>query len=189
MSFYSRWQTLIDEDRHTALVFGFFRHAPVSIALEPWLTQVLARPVRPQPLRPGSFWPVLPSIVAGWTSTEPELVFDASDDVGPLKVVVEVKPGSEMHTFEQISREVLDVATVTGASRIALVMIGADLGPPATTVDWPSRLAAEVLRRGLAVETETGYSSFALIGEIVAAAADANPDWKAYAEDVSAQLK
>ena len=59
MSFYSRWQPLVDEDRHTALVFGFFRHAPVADALEPWLERVIGRPLKATPLRPDSFWPNL----------------------------------------------------------------------------------------------------------------------------------
>ncbi len=189
MSFYSRWQPLVDEDRHTALVFGFFRHAPVALGLEPWLTAVLGRPVRAQPLAPQSFWPMLPSVVSGWASTEPELVFDAHDATGPLKIVVEVKPGYSMHTIEQITREVIDVSTVVAPRRIALLMVGADLGPPTTTAGWRTIIAAAVREHRLDVEAETHYSSFALIGETIAAVGRTRPEWGAYAADVLAQLK
>lgn len=189
MGFYSQWQPLVDEDRHTALVFGFFRHAPVALALRPWLSRVLGRPVEPEPLEPTSFWPALPSSGDGPTVTVPELVFDAVDARGALKVVVEVKPGSDMHRLEQIRREALDTATHSGSSRVAVVMVGADLGPTASTETWPTDLAAQAATLNPAVEVEVGYSSFALIGETITAAGWADAAWKPYADDVIAQLK
>ena len=189
MSFYSRWQPLLDEDQHTALVFGFFRHAPVSIALEPWLCLVLGRSVTAEPLQPRSSWPLLPSIIEGSTATEPELVFDANDASGPLKVVVEVKPGIGMQTVEQLSREIIDVATVTGATRVVLVAVDADLGASASTSDWQRQVIDRVHTHGLAVDVWIHPSPFSLIGEVIAAAGKQNPDWKPYADDVTAQLK
>ena len=189
MGFYSCWQPLADEDRHTALVFGFLRHAPVRLALGPWLSGVLGRSVAPEPLAPESFWPELPSIVDGQTVTIPELVFEATDERGPITVVIEVKPGSGVHTFEQISREVIDTANHHRSRRIAVVMVGADLAAPTETTAWLTRIQAEILTRSLAVEAEIAYSSFALLGEVIATAADRDPAWQSYADDVAAQLR
>jgi len=74
-----------------------------------------------------------------------------------------------MHTIEQITREVIDVSTVVAPRRIALLMVGADLGPPTTTAGWRTIIAAAVREHRLDVEAETHYSSFALIGETIAA--------------------
>jgi hypothetical protein len=189
MGFYSQWQPLVDEDRHTALVFGFFRHAPVALGLAPWLSGVLGRPVAPHPLEPASFWPALPSTSDGQAMTVPELVFDATDSSGELKVVIEVKPGSDMHRLDQIRREALDAAERSGTARVVVVMVGADLAPPASTADWPAELAHAAASRRVAVEIETAYSSFALIGETIAAAGQTDDAWKPYADDVVAQLK
>lgn len=188
MSFYSRWQPLLDEDRHTALVFGFLRHAPVGLALVPWLERVLDRPVTAEPLAASSFWPTLPSVVAGSEWTEPELVFDA-DDGQPLKVIVEVKPGYEMHELSQIAREVVDVAASSGGARAAMVMVGADLGRPASTDGWDGEVAAAAMAAGLTLETEVHYSSFALLGQVIRSAGMAHPEWHTYATDVLAQLQ
>jgi hypothetical protein len=189
LRFYSRWQPLLDEDRHTALVFGFFRHAPASFALDPWLSEVIGRSVRSCPLEPQCFWPTLLSVVEGSIETEPELVFDVDDDVGRLRVVVEVKPGYGMHTIEQVTREVIDVAAPGRAPRIVLVMIGADLGPPREMIDWPERVAAAVTTRGFEASTETRYSSFAQIGTAIDRCGAEHPEWARYATDVTAQLK
>ena len=58
VTFYSQRQPLVEEDRHTALVLGFLRPAPVAGALEPWLGVVLGREVRAKPMdhlaRPGA---------------------------------------------------------------------------------------------------------------------------------------
>jgi hypothetical protein len=132
VSFLSRWQPLRDEDAHTALVFGFLRHAPTAVALDRWLRSTLARPVSAVPLPETSFWPTFSSIVRGSQYTEPELVF-AADDGAQLTVIVEVKPGYDMFNLAQLSREVIDVANETDARRIACVMVGADLGPPSST--------------------------------------------------------
>src|SRR4051812_7008909 len=121
MKYFSNWQPLSNEDRHTALLFGFMRHAPVLHALNPWLSLVLGRDVAAAPLEQGSFWPTFPSRVPGSLLTQPELVFDAHDG-RPLTVVVEVKPGYGMLDLAQISREVIDTAAFRKASRVACVM-------------------------------------------------------------------
>src|SRR5688572_22230418 len=52
LTFLSHWQPLRNEDAHTALVFGFLRHADPEYGLGPWLTSVLQRerPVTAAPL-------------------------------------------------------------------------------------------------------------------------------------------
>jgi hypothetical protein len=187
VSFYSRWQPLVDEDRHTALVFGFLRHAPADLGLGPWLEEVLRRTVSAIALEPSSFWPNLPSVVVGSVSTVPELVFEA-DDGQPLNVIVEVKPGFGMHYIDQIAREATDVASSTGATRIAVVMVGADLGRPASTVSWDDEVAARLAAAGLDVRSELYYSSFAELGDVIRRVAAARPEWNAYATDVLHQL-
>lgn len=76
-----------------------------------------------------NFWPTLPSVYPGSVTTQPELVFDATDPE-PRKVVIEIKPGYGQQSLDQIVREVVDVAVRSSASRIACVMVGADLGAP-----------------------------------------------------------
>src|SRR5713226_5000354 len=120
MSFLSRWQPLRDEDAHTALVFGFLRHAPTHAALDIWLSRTLGRPVSAEQFERSCFWPTVPSVISGSHYTEPELVL-AADDGAPLTVVVEVKPGYDMHAVEQIGREVIDVAYDSRERRIACV--------------------------------------------------------------------
>jgi hypothetical protein len=79
MIFLSNSQPLLNEDRHTALVFGFMRHAPTNLALNPWLSKVLGRSVEALPLRQHDFWPTLTSRVPGSVRTESELAFEADD--------------------------------------------------------------------------------------------------------------
>lgn len=62
MKYLSNWQPLVNEDRHTALLFGFMRHAPVESALNPWPSAVLGRPMRARALTQDAFWPNLPSV-------------------------------------------------------------------------------------------------------------------------------
>src|SRR4051794_30210440 len=107
MKYFSNWQPLLNEDRHTALLFGFLRHAPVSSALNPWLSDVLGRPAQAAPLGQSAFWPTFPSRVPGSLLTQPELVFDAHDGA-PITIVVEVKPGYAMLDLSQVAREVVD---------------------------------------------------------------------------------
>src|SRR4051812_6116486 len=57
LSFFTHWQPLHNEDAHTALVFGYLRHAPKSRALEPWLTATLRRAVKLPALPREGFWP------------------------------------------------------------------------------------------------------------------------------------
>src|SRR5438045_2454534 len=130
MSFLARWQPLHHEDAHTALVFGFFRHAPTHAALDVWLSRALGRPVTAEPFDRSCFWPTFASVIAGSQYTVPELVLP-TDDGAPLTVVIEVKPGYDMHAAEQIGREMIDVAHDSRLERIACVMVGADLSRPA----------------------------------------------------------
>ena len=92
VSFFTHWQPLHNEDAHTALVFGYLRHAPAKHGLEPWLTATIARPVTAPELEHGSFWPAYLSGHEGQQRTFPDLGFDANDG-GQLLVLVEVKPG------------------------------------------------------------------------------------------------
>ena len=189
MSFLANWQPLRDENAHTALTFGFLRHAPVEHALNPWLTDVLERPVTArQPLTHESFWPSHPSIYEGLRRTEPDLAFFA-DDVEPLLIVVEAKPGFSQQELMQISREVVDAAAYTGEQRVALIMIGADRGVPAVTAGWEDELRAELGRHDLAeVEVELRYCSWARLGRAVDGSAENASAWRRYADDVLAQL-
>ena len=111
MKYFANWQPLRNEDAHTSLVFGFMRHAPVTNALNPWLSEVLGRPVLAESIEPGEFWPVYPSRIEGHHRTEPELVFDA-DDGRPLVVIVEAKPGFGQHLKAQITREIVDASSL-----------------------------------------------------------------------------
>jgi hypothetical protein len=189
VSFLSRWQPLRDEDAHTALVFGFLRHAPTTVALDRWLTSTLGRPVSALPLERSSFWPSLESVVEGSQFTEPELVFEANDG-GLLTVVIEVKPGYGMFMLGQLSREVIDVANVTGARRIASVMVGADLGPPASNVGWEEQIRAEAgAKLSFPIEVSLHYSSFAALGSAIEDCGREHPEWAPYAVDVTAQLR
>lgn len=190
MKYLSNWQPLANEDRHTALLFGFMRHAPVAAALNPWLSRVLDKPVNATPLSQQAFWPSLRSVVPGSVRTEPELVFFA-DDGAPLTVVVEVKPGYGMLQLDQICREVVDVASATGASRVACVMIGADLGPPMDLGEWRAdarRSVAELLP-DQTVDVDLAYASFASLGRAARSCAESRPEWSPYAEDVLSQLR
>lgn len=190
MKFLSNWQPLINEDRHTALLFGFMRHAPAASALNPWLSRVLGRSAEAEPLGQHEFWPNLRSVVPGSVSTQPELLLRANDGA-PLTVVIEVKPGYGMLQLGQICREVVDTASATGAARIACVMVGADLGPPMHLGAWLDDVTRS-LREHLpdqTVEAELRYASFASLGQAARECADRRPEWRAYADDVVAQLR
>jgi hypothetical protein len=189
MKYLSNWQPLVNEDRHTALLFGFMRHAPVE-ALDSWLSLTLGRSVEAVPLRQQAFWPNLPSVIPGSLMTQPELVFEA-DDGSPLTVVVEVKPGYSMLELDQICREVVDVANARGASRVSCLMVGADLNAPMDLRAWCAKVE-EALQENLPeriVEAELAYASFASLGRGARDFAAGTPEWSAYAEDVLAQLR
>src|SRR3954468_12904307 len=87
LSFFAYWQPLHNEDAHTALVFGYLRHAPEKHALEAWLLAPVGRTVRvPAPARDG-FWPTYLSRHDEHKRTVPDLAFDAFEDDGePLLV-------------------------------------------------------------------------------------------------------
>lgn len=188
MSFLSRWQPLNDENAHTALVFGFLRHAPAQAALDVWLSRTLGRSVSAEPFERSCFWRTVPSVIPGSHYTEPELVLIA-DDGAPLTVVVEVKPGYDMHAVEQIAREVIDVSHDSRERRIACVMIGADLGRPPSSEGWLEQIiAAAQSHLDWPIDVELHYSSFAELGQVIAECGSQLPEWSRYAADVNAQL-
>jgi hypothetical protein len=192
LKFYTRWQRVAGEDARTALVFGFMRHAPAACALNPWLTEVLGRPVEAEPLEPASFWPSYASTTASWT--EPDLGFPANDG-RPLWVIVEAKAGYAQHTSEQIKREVVDTARderarAQGASRIAVIMVGANLRNPYDDLEmWRADIAAELAAEQVSdVEANISYSSWDQLGEHIRSCGRSKPEWAAYAQDVVGQL-
>ncbi len=190
MKYFARWQPLGDEDAHTALVFGFLRHAPVDAALAPWLTEVLDRSVTvEEPLAPRDFWPCYSSRMEGSMRTEPELVFWA-DDARPLLVVIEVKPSFDQHYVEQLVREAVDTAATEKPARLALVMVGADLIPSSHVARWQDALHTALGRHGLGhVEATLHYSSWALLGQCIRSSVTMAPDWRRYADDVPYKLR
>jgi len=186
---YENWLPLDSEDAQTALVFGALRHLPVEHGLRPWLSTVLSRSVKAAPLEVEDFWPRLPSIVDGSTTTEPELVFEVNDGQ-PLLIVIENKPRHGGHTVEQISREAVDTAKQRGAARLALVMVGGDIGPPMDVTAWHAGTIARLQEYGLSdVEFELFYSSWAAIGRVLKDCAERQPTWARYIEDALAQLR
>jgi hypothetical protein len=189
VKFYSLWQPPETEDLQTALVFGFFRHAPVALALQPWLADVLGRDVAVDPLAVDDFWPQFPSVVEGHERTEPELVFHA-DDGSPIVVIIEAKPGYGQHEEQQLSREVLDTVHAEDARRLVLIMVGADIGSPPEMPDWQAAVASTMSERGLAdVQIEWHYSSWARLGRHIESCATADPAWSSYSDDVLTQLR
>jgi hypothetical protein len=190
LKLYSVWQPLDDEDQRTAMVFGFLRHAPVEHGLSRWLSEILERAVVAKPLEPEDFWPGYTSHMPNCTATYPELVFEAEDAAGPLHVVVEAKPGSGMHTTEQLAREVVDTAHEEPAPRIALIAIGADLGAPVERPQWQAAINAALAAHGPPGAAATVYySSWARLGDRIEAAAEAVPALAVYADDVIAQMR
>jgi len=189
MKLYATWQPLVNEDAQTALVFGMLRHLPVERALLPWLQGVLGRAVTAEPLQPGNFWPSYDSVFKGANWTEPELVFEV-DDSEPLLVIVENKPGFSGHRLEQLAREAVDTAKTEKPRRIALIMVGADLGPPMDVTAWREEIAAALKKHDLGeVGIELVYSSWAALGRVIKGCAEAEPAWTAYVEDALAQLR
>lgn len=94
-----------------------------------------------------------------------------------------------MHTFEQLSREVVDFATQQKAERVAMVMIGADLGAPAEAAGWRHQLEEVLSAHGLTTAGELHYSSFASVGRAIARCGQHSPEWRRYADVVVTQLR
>ncbi|MDQ3608943.1 MAG: hypothetical protein M3459_08590 [Actinomycetota bacterium] len=189
MKFDSNWQPLRNEDAQTALVFGFLRHAPTALALDPWLTETLGVDARGEALTPVSFWPHYPAQDPGQTYTEPDLVVKA-DDGKPVLVVVEAKPTHGGHTGEQLRREAVDVASRGAPTRVVVVLVGADLGPPVELGAWEESARAATHEAGLSeVAVEFKYSSWARLGGVIQRAAQSDPAWAAYADDVRSKLQ
>jgi len=189
--FYSTWQPLdgATEDQQTALVFGFLRHAPADDVLKPWLTEVL-EPDQEQavsPLAASDFWPDYSSIVDGSKRTQPEVVFEINAG-GPMLVVIENKVSDAAHFLEQISREVVDAANSRGAKRVALIMIGPDLGSPYPLKSWEAEIREALGKYGLPrVRPRVYYSSWASLGKHIERSS--STAFGRYASDVVEQLK
>lgn len=188
MKFYSVWQPLKNEDAHTALVFGFLRHAPPELALRPWLKEIVGGEVVAGPLAPGEFWPRYPSSVDEHKATEPDLAFPV--DGGNSWVIIEAKPLYKQHEPGQLGREVVDTVRATGAKRATVIMVGADLGVPrayeAFETEVRQRLGAHDVGP---IELQLAYSSWAQLGAHVEACGHAAPEWRTYSDDVLEQLK
>lgn len=185
MKFYSVWQPLKNEDAHTALVFGFLRHAPPELALQPWLQSVLGPPVKTNSLSIEHFWPPYPS--SHQEITEPDLAFPV--DGGDSWVIVEAKPSYQQHAASQLSREVIDTVAATGASHVTLIMVAADLGEPPEREAWEQHIRAKLAESGLGAKMRLAYSSWADLGAQIEACGQASSAWAAYAADVLQQLR
>lgn len=189
MKFESHWQPLRNEDAQTALVFGFLRHAPTSLALDVWLSDLLKRPATGSPLEVTSFWPRYPAGQDGGVFTEPDVVIDA-DDGQPLLVIVECKPLYGQHTPEQLAREAVDAARHLEPERVAVVLVAADPGAPADLPAWEQQARADLAADGMAaIQVDFLYSSWARLARAVEHAARTDAAWRAYAHDVLTRLR
>jgi hypothetical protein len=121
--FYRLWQPLdgASEDVHTALVFGYLRHAPAKAALAPWLTHV-GEPVAVDELELDAHWPDYESVFGG-TTTQPELAFSAAIG-GRMRLIVIENKIYEPHTLDQTHRELIDSVRKGDAIDATLVMVG-----------------------------------------------------------------
>lgn len=187
--FYANWQPPRIEDALTALVFGFMRHAPSEICLDPWLSTILRRPITTHGLELSDFWPQFDSSFEAQDRTEPDLVFDASDGE-PLVVVVECKPGYRMHNVEQLVRETVDVGKSEPTRRLALIAVGADVSPHAELQNWQLAVRSGLDDQGLGdMAVEVRHASWASLGDHVEKAATSEPIFARYASDLLQQLR
>lgn len=188
MKFFANWQPLKNEDAHTALVFGFLRHAPADEALNPWLSDVLGHDVHVEQLQRADFWPRYPS--EDQDVTEPDLAFTArAEDQRHMWIVIEAKPHYHQHVATQLVREAVDTARHTGATRLALIMIGADLGAPAETPAWEQQINSFLEQRIGGVSAQLAYSSWARLGMHIERYGIASPLFGRYADDVVEHLR
>lgn len=184
------WQPLETEDARTAMVFEFLRHAPAEKGLSPWLSKVLGREATVSGLNVEDFWPQYQSIVDGHHWTEPELVFEASDENGPFLVIVEAKPGFGMHDPAQLVREAVDTASAEKPTRIAVIAVGLDIGLPLDVPKWNDAIRSGLDLHGLGeVESVLAYSPWAWLGNTIESCAKAEPALALYAEDVLFQMQ
>lgn len=189
VKFHSHWQPLPNENAHTAMVFGFLRHAPTSLALDPWLTNTLDRPAAGRPLDTSSFWRPFASSEDGRVYTEPDVVIQA-DDGNPLLVIVEVKPAYGQHTYEQLEREAVDAARAENSARITVVLVGADLAAPPELPEWEAHARDTLAACDMAeVDVEFRYSSWASLARVIDDAAVTDDTWRRYADDVLFKLR
>jgi hypothetical protein len=94
------------------------------------------------------------------------------------------------HTLDQVAREAVDAAKTSGTGRLALIMVGADIGPPMDLTEWRAAVAQQLAQHGLAeVQVELTYSSWAAIGRVLRLCAEREPAWSRYIDDALAQLR
>ena len=173
-SFRKQWGVINSEDTCTALVFGFFRHAPAEVGINPWLRVVLedesaSRP----PLAISDFWP---RQFDGPSPVIPDLCFRAKDQHGDLVVIVEAKRRNEEHHGRQLRREVAAARAAFGARRVMLITVGARRSLADRSEDL-STLEFVVQHR---------HVSWADIGRFLLAV---EAPWKQYAHDIAQRLQ
>lgn len=186
MKLYSVWQSRMDEDGQTAMVFGFLRHVAPELALDHWLAGVLGERVHAEALEPEDFWPLYGSQIDGQHWTEPDVVIELQD--GRL-VIVEAKIEYDAHTAEQLARELIDTAHARGATNLTIVALGPDLGPPARFDDLRRETAVKLNTHGAQITWDLVYSSWASLGATISGAAQDQPALESYATDVLAQME
>ena len=110
-------------------------------------------------------------------------------DGGDAWVIIEAKPLYHQHASQQLTREVIDTVAATGASKVALIMVGADLGGHPDQAAWEQQIKSELYARRLEANVGLAYSSWAQLGACIESCGNASPEWAAYAEDVVRHLK
>lgn len=187
--FYAVWQPLAgaSEDVHTALVFGFLRHAPADAVLTPWLGKILDGDVAADGLDFDAQWPDYRSAFGGQT-TQPELTFSITKDGRRRLIVIENKV-YEPHTLAQTRREVIDSARARPPMDVTLVMVGVDGRCPYDLAAWADDTRATANQYGITdVDLDLAYSPWSLIAEYIHRSVSTHPEWAAYATDVVEQL-
>jgi len=173
-SFRKQWGVVNSEDTCTALVFGFFRHAPSSVGINPWLQEALGDPtVTRASLAANDFWP---RQFDGPSPVIPDLCFGAKDGRGDLVVVVEAKRRNEEHTVRQLRREVVAAHAAFGLGRLALITIGARR----SLADQSSVLSTTEYA------VQHRHMSWADIGRFLEAVGGS---WATYARDIAHRLQ
>ena len=92
------------------------------------------------------------------------------------------------HDLPQLVREAVDSALATGAQRLAVIMVGVDIGQPPQLPDWQGAINAGLHKHGLGhVQAELRYSSWAQLGRRIDAVAASDGPLAIYARDVLAR--
>lgn len=177
-SWRSVWQRADSEDERTALVFGFLRHAPVDVALQPLLEGILGVAVRVDPLERRHFWPAFPS---GSGRVIPDLCFPAAVAGERAMVVVEAKRTTEPHPRVQIRAEAAAAARDSSRPDLVVVLtVGSrgDIGDLTPVVQ-------EAVGEGVRGVHE--HVPWTRLGDFIGSVAD--PAWAVYADDVLDRLR